>query len=165
LFLFPNALYYKRIISYRATGFFFVKTIKKSNLHCSFGIKFLCILRVYLFQIHFRRTINIPVNSEICAEIIDKKIQRNHFTETDFTQRFLGLSQVFSYHLMRFFRFSFEKIGRGFIKILETWLSFNIIRHVFFLFWPNKFLSRFYEFLKNFGLAQKKIFVKSRYWL
>jgi hypothetical protein len=59
-----------------------------------------------------------------------------------------------------------DKIGRGFIKILETWqfgLSFNIIRHVFFLFWP-KNLCRFNEFLKNFGLAQKKI-VKSRYWL
>jgi hypothetical protein len=33
-----------------------------------------------------------------------------------------------------------DKIGRGFIKILETWqlgLSFNIIRHVFFCFGQN----------------------------
>jgi hypothetical protein len=60
-----------------------------------------------------------------------------------------------------------DKIGRGFIKILETWqfgLSFNIIRHVFFCFGPKNFFCRFYEFLKSFGLAQKKI-VKSRYWL
>jgi hypothetical protein len=60
-----------------------------------------------------------------------------------------------------------DKIGREFIKILETWqfgLTFNIIKHVFFLFWPKNFFCRFYEFLKNFGLAKKKI-VKSRYWL
>jgi hypothetical protein len=52
-----------------------------------------------------------------------------------------------------------DKIGRRFIKILETWqfrLSFNIIKHVFFLFGPNKILCRFYEFLINFGLAQKR---------
>jgi hypothetical protein len=59
-----------------------------------------------------------------------------------------------------------NKIGRGFIKILETWqfgLSFNIMTRIF-LFWPKKIFCRFYEFLKNVGLAQKKI-VKSRYWL
>jgi hypothetical protein len=58
-------------------------------------------------------------------------------------------------------------IDRRFMKIVETWqfsLSFNIIRHVFFLFWPRIFFCRFYEFLKNFGLVQKKI-VKSRNWL
>jgi hypothetical protein len=34
-----------------------------------------------------------------------------------------------------------DKIGQGFIKILETWqfgLSFNIIRHVFFCFGQKK---------------------------
>jgi hypothetical protein len=38
----------------------------------------------------------------------------------------------------------FEKIGRGFIKIHETWqfgLSFNIIRHVFFCIGQKIFLS------------------------
>jgi hypothetical protein len=60
-----------------------------------------------------------------------------------------------------------EKIGRGFIKILEIWqFGFIIQCHKtrIFLFWPKKFFCRFYEFFKNFGLAQKK-FVKSRYWL
>jgi hypothetical protein len=60
-----------------------------------------------------------------------------------------------------------DKIGRGFIKILETWqfgLSFNIIRQVFFCFGHKIFYVGFIDFLKNFGLAQKKI-VKSRYWL
>jgi hypothetical protein len=54
----------------------------------------------------------------------------------------------------------FEKIGRGIIKILETWqfgLSFNIIIHVFFLFWPKTFFCLFYEFWKNVGLTHKKI--------
>jgi hypothetical protein len=46
----------------------------------------------------------------------------------------------------------FEKIGRGFIKILETW-QFGLS---FFDLAKKKNLSLFYEFLKNFGLAQKK---------
>jgi hypothetical protein len=70
-------------------------------------------------------------------------------------------------NLVGHFLSDLKKIGRGFIKILETWqfgLSFNIIRHVFFCFGQKKNLCRFYEFLKNFDLAQKKI-IKSRYWL
>jgi hypothetical protein len=45
----------------------------------------------------------------------------------------------------------------GFIKILGTGqfgLSFNITRHIFFVLAKKKF-CRFYEFWKNFGLAQK----------
>jgi hypothetical protein len=58
------------------------------------------------------------------------------------------------------------KIGRGFIKILETWkfgLSFNIIRHVFFCFVQNKFLSVLWVLEKFWSCARK--IVKSRYWL
>jgi hypothetical protein len=42
-----------------------------------------------------------------------------------------------------------DKIGRGFIKILETWqfgLSFNIIRQVFFSFGQKKFFVGFTNF-------------------
>jgi hypothetical protein len=55
---------------------------------------------------------------------------------------------------MESFSGRFTYIGRGFIKILETWqfgLSFNIIRHVFFCFGQKKFLVGF----MNFGLEQK----------
>jgi hypothetical protein len=51
-----------------------------------------------------------------------------------------------------------DKIGRGFIKILETWqfgISFNIIRHVFFVL-AKKIFCRFYEFLKNSGLHKNR---------
>jgi hypothetical protein len=60
-----------------------------------------------------------------------------------------------------------EKIGRGGIKILETWqfgLSFNIMRHVFFCFGQKKINVGFMNFLKILVL-RKKFFVKSRYWL
>jgi hypothetical protein len=52
----------------------------------------------------------------------------------------------------------FEKIGRGFIKILETLqfgLSFNVIRHVFFVLAKKKFLSVLLIFEK-FWTCQKK---------
>jgi hypothetical protein len=44
----------------------------------------------------------------------------------------------------------------------------NLVYHLYhktriFLFWPKKFFCRFYEFLKNFGLAQKKSL--NRNWL
>jgi hypothetical protein len=42
-----------------------------------------------------------------------------------------------------------DKIGRGFIKILETWqfgLSFNIIRYVFFCFGQKKNFVGFMNF-------------------
>jgi hypothetical protein len=60
-----------------------------------------------------------------------------------------------------------DKIGRGFIKILETsqfGLSFNTIRHVFFCFGLKNFFVGFMNFWKMLVLRKKK-FVKSRYWL
>jgi hypothetical protein len=51
-----------------------------------------------------------------------------------------------------------DKIGRGFIKILETWqfgLSFNIIRHVFFCFGQKKFLSVLWIFEKFWSCSKK----------
>jgi hypothetical protein len=47
---------------------------------------------------------------------------------------------------------------------LAIWFIIQYHKTRIFLFWPKKSFCRFYEFLKNFGLAQKKI-VKSRYWL
>jgi hypothetical protein len=64
-----------------------------------------------------------------------------------------------AYHTAGWFSEESDKIGRGFIKILATWqfgLSFNTIRHIFFCFGLKNFFCRLYEFLKNFGLAQKK---------
>jgi hypothetical protein len=52
----------------------------------------------------------------------------------------------------------FKKIGRGFIKILETWqfgLSFNIIRHVFSVLTKIKFLSALWIFEKFWSCAKK----------
>jgi hypothetical protein len=51
-----------------------------------------------------------------------------------------------------------EKIGRGFIKILETWqfgLSFNIIQQIFFCFDQKKFYVGFMIFLKILVLRKK----------
>jgi hypothetical protein len=47
---------------------------------------------------------------------------------------------------------------------LTIWFIIQYHKTRIFLFRPKNFFCRFYEFLKNFGLAQKKI-VKSRYWL
>jgi hypothetical protein len=53
-----------------------------------------------------------------------------------------------------------DKIGRGFIKILETWqfgLSFNTIRHVFFCFGLKFFLSVLWIFEKFWSCAKKNL--------
>jgi hypothetical protein len=61
-------------------------------------------------------------------------------------------------------------IGENWTKVhqnlwnLAIWFIIQYHKTRIFLFWPKKILCRFYEFLKNFGLAQKNI-VKSRYWL
>jgi hypothetical protein len=47
---------------------------------------------------------------------------------------------------------------------LAIWFIIQYHKTRIFLFWPKNIFCRFYEFLKNFGLAQKKI-VNSRYWL
>jgi hypothetical protein len=50
---------------------------------------------------------------------------------------------------IRSFSAESDNIGRGFIKILETWqfgLSFNNIRHIFFCFGQKKFFVGFINF-------------------
>jgi hypothetical protein len=47
---------------------------------------------------------------------------------------------------------------------LDGWFIIQYHKTRIFLFWPKKNFCRFYEFLKKFGFAQKKI-VKPRYRL
>jgi hypothetical protein len=57
----------------------------------------------------------------------------------------------------------FEKIGRGFIKIFETWqfgLSFNSIRHIFFCFGQKSFVSDLWIFEKFWYCAKKNHVIK-----
>jgi hypothetical protein len=69
-----------------------------------------------------------------------------------------GLIFFIFYKLVGSFSEESDKIGRGFIKILETWqfgLSFNIIRHVFFCFGQKIFLSVLWIFEKFWSCAKK----------
>jgi hypothetical protein len=72
---------------------------------------------------------------------------------------------IFNNKLLSVWQLPDNSISWDLFKFSPNGFTFNYYHDMyFFLFWPKKIFRRFYEFLKNIGLAQKNI-VKSRNWL